>query len=254
MNADPRLPRWSEEGSEVPSELRQLLRASREQLGTGEEIAQLSRALAQHIGPAAGLGGTTIAAVSTSWLALARWPAWLAAGTAIGALVWYAASGARHAPQAAPVAAPVQLVEPRTAPSAVEPSPAPPASEPARDDAGDTPREPPADTAQRPGPAPGKVHARPPAQSSVPSTRESALLQRAQSALAGDPARALALTDQHRRSFPAGALREEREAIAIQALRSLGREPEARARAARFETKYPNSVHRSRVQATPAQQ
>lgn len=107
---------------------------------------------------------------------------------------------------------------------------------------------------QRPEPAPSKVQARPSTRSTVPSTRESALLQRAQSALASDPARALALTDQHRRSFRSGALSEEREAIAIQALRGLGREPEARARAARFETKYPNSVHRSRVQATPAQQ
>jgi hypothetical protein len=239
MNADPRLPRWSEEGSEVPRELRQMLRSSREQLGTGEEIAQLSRALAQHIGPAAGLGSTTIAAASTSWLALVRWPAWLAAGSAGAVLVWYAASGAPPAPQAtpAPVAAPVQLVEPRTEPLPADPAPAPAAIEPAIDT-----------------PPRGKVQARSLVRSTMPSTRESALLQRAQSALASDPARALALTEQHRHSFPAGALREEREAIAIQALRGLGREPEARARAARFETKYPNSVHRSRVQATPAQQ
>ena len=241
MNADPRLPRWTEEGSEVPAELRQWLRASREQLGSGEEIAQLSRALARELGPSAGLGGVTTAAASKGWLALGRWPAWLAAGTASVALVWYAASGVRSAPEAAPapapVAAPVQLVEPRTLPSA-EP---PPASEPARE------------PLKRPDLAPGKVQARS-TRSSAPSTRESALLQRAQSALASDPARALALTDQHRRRFPAGALSEEREAIAIQALRGLGREPEARVRAARFETKYPNSVHRSRVQATAAQQ
>jgi hypothetical protein len=240
MNADPRLPRWTEEGSEVPAELRQWLRASREQLGSGEEIAQLSRALARELGPSAGLGGVTTAAASKGWLALGRWPAWLAAGTASVALVWYAASGVRSAPEAAPapapVAAPVQLVEP-PAPARTEP-----ASEPARE------------RVQRPEPAPGKVPARPATRGSVPSARESELLQRAQSALASDPARALALTDQHRRRFPAGALSEEREAIAIQALRGLGREPEARVRAARFETKYPNSVHRSRVQATAAQQ
>ena len=248
MNADPRLPRWSEENSEVPTELRQWLRASREQVGTGEEIAELSRALAQQLGPAAGLGGTTIAAASKSWFALARWPAWLAAGSAGVALVWYAASGARHAPEAAPVplAAPVQLVEPPAAPASAEPALVPPPGDAASDTS--------SDTVQRPEPAPGKDRVRPHTRSAVASTRESALLQRAQSALASDPARALALTDQHRRSFPAGALREEREAIAIQALRGLGREPEARARAARFETKYPNSVHRSRVQATSAQQ
>jgi hypothetical protein len=240
MNADPRLPRWTEEGSEVPTELRQWLRASREQLGSGEEIAQLSRALTRELGPAAGLGGAPIAAAGKSWLTLGRWPAWLAAGTAGVALVWYAASGARRASEAAPapVAAPVQLVEPPTVRLPAEPPAAPPASAPA------------SDSVQRPEPAPGKVQAR----HQTPSTRESALLQRAQGALSSDPARALALTDQHRRSFPSGALSEEREAIAIQALRGLGREPEARARAARFETKYPNSVHRSRVQATAAQQ
>jgi hypothetical protein len=241
MNADPRLPRWTEEGSEVPSELRQWLRASRQQLGGGEEIAQLSRALSRELGPAAGLGGAPIAAASKGWLALARWPAWLAAGTAGAALLWYAASEPRHTPEAqpapAPAAAPVQLAEPPALPLPVSPA-TDPASPPA----------------QGPEPAADKVQARSTVRSSVPSTRESALLQRAQGALASDPARALSLTDQHRRSFPAGALREEREAIAIQALRRLGREPEARARAARFETKYPNSVHRPRVQATPAQQ
>ena len=244
MNADPRLPRWTEEGSEVPAELRQWLRASREQLGSGDEIAQLSRALAQQLGPAAGLGSAPIAAVSNGWRALVRWPAWVAAGTAGAALVWYAASGARHVPEVQPapaaVAAPVQLVTPPTAPLPAQP-PAP-SIEPAND------------PVQGPEPAADKVPARPSARSTAPSTRESQLLQRAQGALTGDPARALALTDQHRRSFPTGALREEREAIAIQALRRLGREPEARARAARFETRYPNSVHRSRVQATPAQQ
>ena len=245
MNADPRLPRWTEEGSEVPDELRQWLRASREQLGGGEEIAQLSRALARELGPAAGLGGAPIAAAGKGWLALGRWPAWIAAGTAGVALVWYVASGARHAPEAmplpAPAAAPVQQVEPPTRPLPAEPPAVPAASDPASDEA------PPPES------APGKVQARH-TRSAAPSTRESALLQRAQSALADDPARALTLTNQHRRSFPSGALSEEREAIAIQALRRLGREPEARARAARFETKYPNSVHRSRVQATAAQQ
>jgi hypothetical protein len=237
MNADPRLPRWTEDGSEVPAELRHWLRASREQLGSGEEIAQLSRALAGKLGPAAGLGGTSLAAASNGWLALGRWPAWIAAGTAGVALVWYAASGSRHAaePAPAPLATPVQQVEPPPV------EPAPPAMKPTIEDA------------QRTEPAPDKPAVRH-TRSSAPSTGESALLQRAQSALARDPARALALTEQHRRSFPAGALSEEREAIAIQALRRLGREPEARARAARFETKYPNSVHRSRVRATPAQQ
>ena len=71
---------------------------------------------------------------------------------------------------------------------------------------------------------------------------ERALLDRARSSGAsGDPARVLELVAQHRREFPGGRLAEEREALAIRALCSLGRGDEARARAGAFRVAFPHS-------------
>jgi hypothetical protein len=76
---------------------------------------------------------------------------------------------------------------------------------------------------------------------------EAALLQRAQAALARDPARALGLTQEHQRRFPHGSLAQEREVIAIEALERLGDERAARQRANAFERRYKGSVHHGRV-------
>jgi hypothetical protein len=106
---------------------------------------------------------------------------------------------------------------------------------------------------EQPGPSaaqPARSHALP----KGPQTSEAELLERAQQALVQHPSQALALATEHQRRFSAGVLAEEREVIAVEALRRLGRERAARERAAVFAAKYPNSVHRSRVQATPAAQ
>jgi len=76
---------------------------------------------------------------------------------------------------------------------------------------------------------------------------EASLLERARRALAANPARALALAGEHGRRFPGGALSQEREVIAIAALRRLGRGAEADARAARFERNYPHSAHQHTI-------
>lgn len=73
------------------------------------------------------------------------------------------------------------------------------------------------------------------------------LLQDAQDALRAAPARALALANQHAQRAPHGTLTQEREVIAIEALVKLGREGEARRRAARFQAAYPNSAQNRRV-------
>lgn len=80
------------------------------------------------------------------------------------------------------------------------------------------------------------------------------LLRAAQSALRSDPGRALELTRQHRISFPAGQLSQEREVIRIEALRRLGRANEASSAERRFERVYPESAHRSKLDSaeTPA--
>jgi len=72
--------------------------------------------------------------------------------------------------------------------------------------------------------------------------RERALLDLARAnAARGEPALVLAQTDQHRLQFHHGQLAEEREALGIRALLSLGRSEEARTRAEAFHLAYPNS-------------
>jgi hypothetical protein len=73
------------------------------------------------------------------------------------------------------------------------------------------------------------------------------LLERANRALTGTPAQALALADEHQHRFPASVMDQEREIIAITALVRLGRAAEARERAVRLSHQHPNSVYQSRV-------
>jgi hypothetical protein len=86
------------------------------------------------------------------------------------------------------------------------------------------------------------------ASSSKPS--EAQLLQQAQGALKTNPQRALALTREHRRLYPKGALTQEREVIAIEALSRLGEDEQAKRRAGRFESTYPESAHQKKVRTT----
>jgi hypothetical protein len=72
--------------------------------------------------------------------------------------------------------------------------------------------------------------------------RERALLDLARKSSAqGDAASALQTAELHRSQFPKGRLAEEREALAIRALSTLGRSVEARERAQAFRAAYPNS-------------
>ncbi|MFO0664854.1 MAG: hypothetical protein U0174_12935 [Polyangiaceae bacterium] len=65
----------------------------------------------------------------------------------------------------------------------------------------------------------------------------------------GDGPNALVATTRHEKAFPNGVLREEREAIAIQALVLSGRSAEAHARAARFKRAFPQSLLLPTVEA-----
>jgi hypothetical protein len=77
---------------------------------------------------------------------------------------------------------------------------------------------------------------------------ETRIVDTARAALAhGDFAAALAAISDHERRFATGRLREEREAIAIQALSGLGRSSEAAARADAFRARYPESFFLSVV-------
>jgi hypothetical protein len=75
------------------------------------------------------------------------------------------------------------------------------------------------------------------------------LLRQAQAQLTKDPKRALALTHEHKRRFPDGALAQEREVIAVDALSRLGDGEQAKKRADEFDRRYPDSAHRRKVGA-----
>ncbi|HEY4105831.1 MAG TPA: hypothetical protein VGM44_18150 [Polyangiaceae bacterium] len=91
-------------------------------------------------------------------------------------------------------------------------------------------------------------HAANPSSNSVAD--EASLLERARAALGSNPAQALQLTNEHQKEFPRGALTQEREVIAIAALRRLGRTAEAERRAQAFDRAYPNSAHQHAVNGT----
>jgi hypothetical protein len=77
---------------------------------------------------------------------------------------------------------------------------------------------------------------------------ETRLLGRAQSALAaGDGRGALRWVDRHTRRFARGALAEERERLAIEALVVLGRRAAAETRAQAFRRRFPRSVQWPRI-------
>jgi hypothetical protein len=163
---------------------------------------------------------------------------------AIGAgIVAYLATRSAPRPVPAPPPPPA-LVAPKPAagvpppPAALPPSPIPPAP-PA------SPR--PVRHAHAPA-----AHVAPPAAKPAPPApvlSEVALLEQARAALRGGRAAdALALTAQHATLYADGALGEEREALAIEALVELGRRSDAAARWAKFATAYPQSNYHARLQ------
>jgi hypothetical protein len=101
--------------------------------------------------------------------------------------------------------------------------------------------------------------ATPPARRTVPSSpgsddegerlrEEGRLLARAQQALAaGQPADALRVLEQHRRSFPTGALMLERRALEAVALCQAGRRDEGRTLAQTLLAEHSGAPHRQRI-------
>jgi hypothetical protein len=90
-----------------------------------------------------------------------------------------------------------------------------------------------------------------PSSTSTSLSAERALIDSARAALtSGDAAAALALLDSHARRFPRPQLTEEREALRIQSLVTLGRYDEARATAARFRASSPGSLFMPAIEAS----
>lgn len=76
-------------------------------------------------------------------------------------------------------------------------------------------------------------------------------MERAEAAFGrGDARAALAALAAHRRHFPDGRMREERDALEVRALVLEGNGDEAARRAARFEVAYPRSIFLRQIQAS----
>jgi hypothetical protein len=208
---------------EGPEEIRALLRHAPKTLPMTADQRARSRARVARTAAAIAAGAGSLA-----WLQ----------GAAVGAGLGVLTVGAAQvlpplllrAPSAAPSAAPAvqgTSVLPAPAPA---PAPGPPPGnrerERERERDGDPPLRPPPRSPEPP--ASSAEAASPPPQDSL--GQEAALLERARSALAASPAEALALTEAHAAQFPSGKLATERELVAIDALRRLGRTAEARAR------------------------
>jgi hypothetical protein len=118
------------------------------------------------------------------------------------------------------------------------PAPAPPASEANVGEA-------------KPVPTTASVPAKLPERPTAAMPSEAELLEQARAALKGDPARALQRANEHATRFPRGVLVQEREVLAIQALRQLGRSAEAERRAAAFVKAFPGSAFARKLNASP---
>jgi hypothetical protein len=224
-------PRLFDAASGAPSGLRDLLSAAQSDVGSDQQIARLAERLGPLLAPpvvpapdvAASAGMGALAKLGLAGVAL------LVAGG--GALLF---STSKSAPPSAPIVVAAPPAPPAVAPSV---SPAPEASE-----------TPPAVAV-----APELSSAAKPATKPVPLAplSEAELLEQARIALRSDPSRALARANEHRSRFPGGALVQEREVIAIKALRQLGRTAEADSRADAFGKAFPGSAFQRKLKPSP---
>jgi hypothetical protein len=266
MNDRARDPRRFLDTNDTPAVLRDALAAARARAPNAATLAQLAARLPLPGGPPPGggpSGGAPLAAPAAA-------PSTFS-GAVIGAALGLLAVGgsfvwqALPAPPARPPERATVTVPPRLAstPSSPAPSPSAPAvsatSAPAARPI-ERPTPAPETSADRVAPAPGPEA--PVVSLTVPgpgsdapvavvadAETEAQFLDRARAALGTTPGQALVLTDEHARRFPSGALGQEREVVAIQALLRLGREGEARGRAQRFLAAFPGTVHRRRIEA-----
>ncbi|MBU8900829.1 outer membrane protein assembly factor BamD [Corallococcus sp. M34] len=141
----------------------------------------------------------------------------------------------QRAPEVAPPSPPLAPAEPEPVPSTASVPPRPPVPAPLK-----------------PSPLASSRHepVSPPVAEPALTDAELALLDAAQRSLQrGDAAAALAELSTHATRFPNGALEQEREVLAIEALWRLGERHAARERARGFAQHFPTSSHLVRLQA-----
>jgi hypothetical protein len=228
-------PRWSD-GVDAPAALGSLLSAAKRDVATDAELSELDARLK----PLLNAQPSAAPTATPTFLKLAGG---LVALVGLGAVI--ALRQPREAAPSAASARPIAVAPAATGsgPGLQSPLPQASSSPPAGEVASGAPDRPPATAPQKP-----LVGGTPPAaRASNPAQAEASLLEQARAALSASPAQALRLAQQHAQQFPHGLLAQEREVIAISALRRLGRTTEADARAARFDARYPHSLHQQAV-------
>lgn len=238
--------RWAESGSDVDPVLRSVMRYSREVGPSPDQVRELMRGMraAAKTEPArspfrrplhARPFLLAVAAVVVAGASFAAYRAYSSSPVRTRDVLEPAAprprnapGAARHGERAAAPPAPPEDVAPRTKNTA---APAAEGAEPRTPESRAAPKTTPPKTAQLPA---------------VPED-EVAVLEEARRLLKTNPAAALALTRDHAVRNPAGAFAEEREALAIEALRRLGRAEEAERHLRAFDAAYPRSPYRRRL-------
>jgi hypothetical protein len=213
----------------------------------GTAAAATTAAAAGQAGASAAAGATGAAATGLTIKALPWIIAAFVAGGGAGAAIHAAVAPSASSPPQPSLDAPITTVAPPVSPSplvsagpslpSIPASALPPATSPI-------------------AVAPRASASAPPATSGgndVDLAAERALVDRARTALSRGQSRdALDALDTHASRYPRGRLSEEREALAIDALARAGRLDDARSRAVRFRSAYPNSVFGAVVEAAVA--
>jgi hypothetical protein len=252
--------RLSKLGSEVPARLRDALGAARSDVPSAARVARIAARFPASGAPAApGSAGTAGAPLPSALSGALVGAALGVVACGVGLLATTASPSEPRgqpvalAPQAATVGSPAAPLPPRATAELGEPPASPTVSPVPKVALPSAAHGSPPPSASAPEPLPAPPAAAPaPAVETGPVTNlagEVQLLQRAQQALGANAAQALALTEEHKRRFPSGVLAQEREMVALEALVRLGRRDVARARAASFLAKFPESPHRRRIEA-----
>lgn len=218
--------RWSED-PDAPEGVGELLRA-----GRGRRPPALDDRSRAAVAAALAAGGGALPPPASSGPLTLKIGAGVAGLVSLGAI---AVLGARLLAPPSPPAAPTRLAPAETVEAPSEPAPVAP------------PVEAPIEETPPPEPAPVPRTLAPVEVDADPLATELALVRSAHSELATSPRRALRLTAEHERRFPAGMLIEERELIAIDALARLGRLGRARARRDRLAARFPGSAYLARA-------
>ena len=228
----------------LPPEMEELLAAERRRPGPSVELRnQLWSGVSKGLGGA--VAASAAAKVATAKLVMVAVVAF-GLGTGVGVIADRRLSAVPGPVPTAvlPPPTPVEAAPPLPPPIAPTSVSTPPPARPLEQRQPPrvaTPRPvvvPPAPATSAPAPEPG-----PPNAHDAELAAERAQLERARTALArGRPSEAYQATLEYDLAYPSGQLAEEGQVLEIEALMALGRGDEARSLAARFRSRFPNSL------------